>query len=110
MCQYLYLCYPLKPHISQLFTCQHESPLKIPLIIQEILSRALIVIAHLNEKLAKREEDTNTQNNSLEELKLDKQNRKSELDEARELANADIDVLNKLKNSIQSSYSIIENN
>lgn len=67
-------------------------------------------ISTLNEKLAKREEDTNTQINSLEELKKDKLQRKGELDGARELANADIDVLNKLKNSIQSSYSIIENN
>lgn len=67
-------------------------------------------LAQMNEKLAKREEDTNTQNNSLNELKTEKQQRKTELDEARELANADIDVLNKLKNAIQSSYSIIENN
>lgn len=67
-------------------------------------------IEGLNEKLLKREEDTATQTGSLDGLKKDKVERKSELDGARELANADIEQLNKLKNSIQSSYSIIENN
>lgn len=77
---------------------------------ERFIERLTNDIAQLNDKLAKREEDTNTQSNSLEELKSDKLLRKKELDEARELANADIDVLNKLKNAIQSSYSIIENN
>lgn len=74
------------------------------------INKLYMDIETLNEKLMKREEDTNTQTNSLLELKNDKMLRKSELDKAKELANADIDVLNKLKNSIQSSYSIIENN
>ncbi|MCB0702209.1 MAG: chromosome segregation protein SMC [Ignavibacteriae bacterium] len=67
-------------------------------------------ISQLEIKFSRREEDTRTQNESLEELKSEKNLRKKELDEARDMANADLDVLNKLKNSIQSEYSIIENN
>lgn len=77
---------------------------------ERFLVRLAADIEALNEKLLKREEDTATQTGSLDGLKKDKIERKSELDSARELANADIEQLNKLKNSIQSSYSIIENN
>lgn len=76
----------------------------------DLIDKLNIEITTLNDKFSKRETEAELQTQTLTALKEARTLRKNDLDKAKELANADLDILNKLKTSIQSSYSIIENN